>query len=280
MRIKWSVIPNRVVIYGFLISLVIITIVPIYLIWGSSLKTNLELAKNGPLALPQTLHFENFVKAWNVAHFSVYARHSIIISSTTTLLVVVISVTAGYALALLSLPGAKAITVFLMLGLAIPYQGILIPIYHVVNTLNLTNSLLGVVLILAGLYGSFGTYLLRSFFAGISREIAEAAKMDGCNEWQTLWFILVPMAQPAIVTLAIFIFIWSWSELLVPLIFLQKDSLRTLSVGVTLFAGQYTNDYVLQAAGATMLSIPAIILYLIFQREFLRGISTGSLSGI
>lgn len=280
MRIKLSSIPSNILKYGFLFTLVVITLTPIYLIWSSSLKTNLELAKVGPLALPSAFHFENFVNAWNVAHFSIYARNSIIISSTTTLLVVAISVSAGYALALLSLPGSRAITIFLMLGLAIPYQGILIPIYQIVNQLNLTDSLLGVVLILSGLYGSFGTYLLRGFFAGISREIVEAARMDGCNEWQALWHIMVPMAKPAIVTLGIFIFIWSWSELLIPLIFLQKDSLRTLSVGITLYAGQFSNDYVLQAAGATMLSIPAILLYLIFQREFIRGISAGSLAGI
>lgn len=279
MRITALTISRNVLKYGFLILLVIVTMLPIYLIWGSSLKTNLELAKFGPLALPSALHFENFVNAWNVAHFSIYAKNSLIISSTTTLIVVVISVSAGYALALLSLPGAKFITIFLMLGLAIPYQGILIPIYQIVNRLNLTDTLLGVVLILSGLYGSFGTYLMRSFFAGISKEIAEAARMDGCNEFQALWYVMVPMATPAIITLGIFIFIWSWSELLVPLIFLQKDSIRTLSVGITLYAGQYTNDYVLQAAGATMLSIPAILLYLIFQREFIRGVSAGSLAG-
>jgi ABC-type glycerol-3-phosphate transport system permease component len=279
-KIKWSAIPGKIIVYLSLFFFVFISLMPVYLIWSSSLKTNTELAENGPMAFPKVFHWENFVEAWNTANFGTYAKNSIIISITTTAIVVVISLMAGYALSLLPLPGKKGMTLFMMLAMAIPYQGLLLPIYQVITKIKLGNTLLGVILVLSGLYVSFGTYLLRSFFAGISREIAEAARMDGCNEWQVLWLVMAPIAAPAVATLIVFISMWSWSELLVPLVFLQNDSIRTLSVGVTFFVGRWSTNYILQAAGATMLSIPAILTYITFQRQFISGVSAGSLTGL
>ena len=273
-------LPSRVLTYGTLILFVVLAIGPLYLIISSAFKTNLELAEAGPFALPATFRWQNLMDAWNTANFGLYSKNSLIISSMTVVIVILSSVMGGYALSVLSLPGEKWIAVFFLLGLTIPYHGILLPIYSVLRKLSLLNSITGVVLVLSGLYMSFGIYLLRSFFTGLPQEISQAARIDGCNEWQVLWYIMLPMAKPAIVSLAVFIFMWSWGELLVPLIFLQEDSLRTLSIGITFYQGRYTTDYALTAAGAIMHSLPVLIFYVIFQREFVKGVSAGSTAGM
>ncbi len=279
-KLRPSAFASRILIYGFLILFVVLAFGPLSLILSSAFKTNLEIAELGPFALPTEFRWQNMVEAWNVANFSTYAKNSLIISSLTVIIVIITSVMGGYALSMLSLPGERLITIFFLLGLTIPYHGILLPIYSVLRNLELLNTLSGVVLVLSGLYMSFGVYLLRSFFIGLPSEISDAARIDGCNEWQVLWYIMMPMAKPAIASLAVFIFMWSWGELLVPLIFLQNDSLRTLSVGITFYQGRYTTDYALTAAGAMMHSIPVLIVYIIFQREFVKGVAAGSTAGM
>lgn len=269
---------NKILIYGSLIFFLLITVVPLYLIWSSAFKTNVEIASN-PIGLPSAPNIDNFVRAWTTGNFSVYMRNSLLIATFTMLIVVVCTTMSGYALSTLKIPGSRGITLFFLLGMAIPLHGILIPQFFIIRELRLINSPVAVIIILTALNVPFGTFLMRSYFMNMPSEIIDAAYIDGCNELQVLYYIMAPIARPAISSLAVFIFMWSWNDLLIPLIYLNNDSLRTVSVGLTFYQGRFTTDYALTAAGTTIATIPVIIFYLLFQRQFVEGLTAGSLAG-
>lgn len=278
MTMSLSRVTNRVVVYGFLFALLILFMGPLLIIWSSAFKSNPEIAAS-PFSLPTTLRLENFVNAWTEGNFGQYTLNSLIIASVTTLIVAVCSVLGGYALSSLPLPGANGITLFLLLGLSIPLHGIIIPQYLLMRNLGLINNLLAVILLLSALNIPFGVYLIRGFFIGLSHEIGDSARIDGCNEWQALLYVLAPIAFPAISSLIVFCFMWSWNDLLLPLIYLQSDSLRTVSVGLTFYQGKFSVDYALTAAGTTIATLPVIIVYILFQRQFVAGVTGGSMAG-
>lgn len=269
---------NKLLTYGLLLLFLLITVVPLYLIWSSSLKTNAEIASN-PIGLPVNPTVENFVRAWTTGNFNVYMRNSLLIATFTTIIVVICTTLSGYALSTMKVRGAKSITLFFLLGMAIPLHGILIPQFFIIRELRLINSPLAVIIILTALNIPFGTFLMRSYFMNMPSEIIDAAYIDGCNDLQVLFYIMAPIAKPAISSLAVFIFMWSWNDLLIPLIYLNSDSLRTISVGLTFYQGRFTTDYALTAAGTTIATVPVIIFYLMFQRQFVDGLTAGSLAG-
>ena len=269
---------NRGLIYILLVGFAGIVVGPLIIIVSSAFKTNAEIAENA-LALPTYFRWENIVNAWETAKFGMYAKNSFIIAAGTTLVIVFVSVLAGYALSILRLPGGKGLSIFFLLGMAIPLHGIVVSQYMLLLHLGLLNTRLGVIFVIAGMHMSFGIYMMRGFFKGISHEIVDAAKVDGCSDFQILLHIVGPMSKPAVWSLVVFIFTWSWNELLVPLIFITDDSLRTISVGLTFYQGRFTTDYSLTAAGALIAAIPSLIIYILFQRELIHGISAGSLAG-
>jgi len=269
---------NKILIYGALIVFLLITLVPLYLIWSSAFKTNLEIAAN-PIGLPASINFENFTRAWTTGNFSIYMQNSLLIATFTTIIVVISTTLSGYALSTLKVPGSRGVTLFFLLGMAIPLHGILIPQFFIVRELKLINNPAAVIIILTALNIPFGTFLMRSYFMNMPTEIIDAAYIDGCNDLQVLYYIMAPIARPAISSLAVFIFMWSWNDLLIPLIYLNSDSLRTVSVGLTFYQGRFTTDYALTAAGTTIATVPVIIFYLMFQRQFVDGLTAGSLAG-
>lgn len=269
---------NKFLLYVFLIGFVGVILGPLIMIVSSAFKSNVEIAQSA-LALPSVLRWENIVDAWTTAKFGIYAKNSLIIASGTTITVVITSLLAGYALSQLRLAGEKLINSFFLLGLAIPLHGVVIAEYLFLSKIHLLNSRLGVILVISGIHLSFGILMMRGFFKGISSEITDAARVDGCNSFQLLWHIMTPISKPAIWSLVVFIFTWSWNELLVPLVLITDDSLRTISVGLTFYQGRFTTDYSLTAAGALIAAIPSLIIYIIFQRELIQGVTAGSLTG-
>lgn len=271
-------ISSNVFVYGTLIFFLLITIVPLYLIWSSAFKTNIEISSN-PTGLPTGLNLDNFVRAWTTGNFNVYMRNSLLIATVSMVIVVICTTLSGYALSTLKVPGGRSITLFFLLGMAIPLHGILIPQFFIIRELKLINSPVAVIIILSALNIPFGTFLMRSYFMNMPSEIIDAAYIDGCNDLQVLYYVMAPIARPAISSLAVFIFMWSWNDLLIPLIYLNSDDLRTVSVGLTFYQGRFTTDYALTAAGTTIATVPVIIFYLLFQRQFVDGLTAGSLAG-
>ena len=159
----------------------------------------------------------------------------------------------------------------------VPLEGLIVPMYYNLRGLGLVNTYWALILPQIALSLPFGTYLMWTTFRNLPRELIDAAVIDGANKRVILWRILVPLARPTLSVLMIFFFIWTWNEFLIPLVLVSDDSLRTLPIGIAFFQGRYTTDIPVLAAGATIVAAPLIVVYLIFQRQFIHGLVTGAI---
>lgn len=192
---------------------------------------------------------------------------------------VFLSTLSGYAFGLLPLPGKNWLFPLILIGYMVPFEAVIIPLYNLMDSVGLTDTLWALILPQIGLSVSFGTMWMASFFETTPRELTDAATMDGCSRWQTLWFILFPIAKPAVTTLIVLIFMWTWNEFLLALVMVQNEALRTLPVGLAFFQGKYTANIPLMAAGAIIVALPTILVYILFQRFFIRGMLGGAVKG-
>jgi ABC-type glycerol-3-phosphate transport system permease component len=261
--------------YTFLFTVSLVSTIPLLWVWLSAFRTSADIADN-PLGLPIPPHPENLVKAWEVGRIGLYALNSLEVAVGTVIVVLVCSVLAGYALTCLDLPASDAVFVFLLLGLMVPTWALIMPLYYQLRDLSLINSLLGVILVQSALGLPFGVFMMRSFFRSFSREILDAAKIDGAGQLRTVLSIVTPLAGPAIKALAVFQFMWAWNELVVPLFFLQEEDLRTIPLGLTFLQGRFTSDTAVIAAGACVASLPVLVVYLLLSRQFIRGLTAGA----
>jgi ABC-type glycerol-3-phosphate transport system permease component len=264
--------------YFILLGFLAVSLYPVVLVWSSALKTSREITRN-PLALPSSPHWENFTKAWTVGRFDRYLGNSILYGVTIVSGVVVLSCLAGYALAKMRLPHERTIFVVFLLGLMVPFQSLMIPLYYLLRDLRLLGTYWAMILPSIALGLPFGIFLMRAFFRGLPGELADAGRVDGGTEFQVFRQIMLPLAKPGLATLAVFQFMTTWNSFLLPLVFVQRDHLRPIALGVMFFSGRYTSDRGLIAAGVSISIIPIILVYLALQRQFIRGITAGALKG-
>jgi len=262
--------------YALLIAFTIFALFPLIWMWVAALRNSGEVYAT-PFSLPNRLDFGNIAKAWTVGRFGQYFLNSIIITVPTVVGVVILSALAGYGIARFRFPIRKAGFYVLLLGLMVPFQSIMIPLYYQLRDMGLLGTYWAFILPATALGLPFGTFLMQSFFAGLPNELAEAARIDGCNEFEVFARVMVPLAWPAISSLTVFQFVWSWNAFLMPLLYLQSESIRPIPLGMMFFTGRYTQDISLIAAGVTIATVPVIIIYLIFQRQFVRGLTAGAL---
>jgi len=231
------------------------------------------------LSWPSSLHFGNFQRAWTTAGFGALLR-----SSATIALVVVpvgslLATMAGYAFGTMRFTGSKLLFAFLLVGLTLPPEAAVIPLYYDLRQVGITDSYWALILPLTGLYMPFGAFWMRAHFLGVPKELAEAARMDGASEWAVFWRIMIPTARPAISTLAMLFFVWSWNQFLLALILIQEPSRRTAPAGLGFFIGQNTLDIPLLCAATLIVIAPVMALYLIGQRHLIRGMTQGAVKG-
>lgn len=262
--------------YIILIAFLGIFLVPFIWIWSSALKSSQEIAKN-PFALPSELRWENLVKAWTVGHFSEYMLNSVIYCAAIVAGSVALACLAGYGLALLPLPGRDSILVLFLLGLTVPFQSVMIPMYYLLRDTHLLETYWAFIVPGIAIRLPFGVFLMRGFFRGLPPELGDAARTDGANEWSVFRQVMLPLSWPGLATLILFQFMWAWNEFAMPLIFVQRDELRPVSLGTMFFFGRFTADRGMIAAGVTLSMIPVVLLYLALQRKFIEGITAGAL---
>lgn len=272
---KWGQISLT---YGILTLFLLVVFLPILGIVLSAFKTNVEVIQ-GPFALPKEWLFDNFVNAWNAGRFSAYFRSSVIVVIPVVVISVLLSTLTGYAFGTLLFPGQRLLFYAILIGFMVPFEAVVIPLYHMMRTLKLTNSYWALILPQIGLSFSFGTFWMSSFFGSAPQELIDAATIDGCSRWQTLWKVLWPLARPAVLTLVVLLFMWTWNEFLLALVLVQDDNLRTLPVGLAFFQGRFTADIPRLAAGSLIVAGPIILVYAFFQRHFIRGMLSGSVKG-
>ena len=269
-----KLIPNYLILTLFLL----VIIIPIIGLVMSSFKTDIEVIE-GPLSFPLTLRFNYYKEAWTTGRFSLFFRNSVIVAVSVVLVSVFLSTLTGYAFGLLPVPGQKILYPILLIGYMIPFEAVVIPLYHFMNKIGMTNTYWALILPQIGLSVSFGTLWMTTFFRNAPKDLIDAAIIDGCNRWDTLWKILWPIAKPATMTLIVLVFMWTWNEFLLALVLVQEESMRTLPVGLAFFQGRYSANIPLMASGALIVAGPILIIYMMFQRHFIRGMLGGAVKG-
>lgn len=267
-------LPNYLLLGMFLL----VVLLPILGITLSAFKTDAEILK-GPFSPPAHLSFDSFARAWTSGKFNIFFRNSVIVTSAVVVASVVLSTLTGYAFGVLVFPGQRLLYALLLVGFMVPMEAVVIPLYHFLNRFDLTNSYWALILPQIGLSVSFGTLWMSGFFRSAPQDLIDAAAIDGSSRWQTLWWVLWPLARPAVLTLVVLIFMWTWNEFLLALVLVQDETLRTLPVGLAFFQGRYTADIPRLAAGSLIVAGPIILVYLLFQRYFIRGMVSGAIKG-
>jgi len=268
---RWGLVPVYIVL--FVTS--VLMAAPLVLTIFSSLKSPDQFLR-APWVPPSPPVFDNFVSAWYRGRFNVYFKNSVMISTIDASLMALIATMAAYALAFLRFPGNRALLVILILGLMAPVTALILPLYAVMNSFGLVNTRLAVIAADLALALPFFIFIVRAYFLNLPAELRDAAKVDGANEFQVFWNVMFPLAKPIVVVVVLLEFLWSWNDLLLRLVFLTKDPLRTLTVGLLFFQGLHTHDPGGSAAAALILAGPVIILFLLFQRQFIQGLTQGA----
>ena len=275
MSLRWKrLLPRYLVLTIFML----IVLLPVWGMLMSAFKTDTQITTS-PFSLPENWTIENFQQAWTVGKFNVFFKNSVIVTTAVVVSSVFLSTLSGYAFGQLPMPGKKLLFPLMLLGYMVPFEAVIIPLYNWMNGLGLRNTYWALILPQIGLSVSFGTLWMASFFENTPQELVDAATIDGCNRWQTLWLILSPLARPATTTLVVLIFMWTWNEFLLALVMVQTEAMRTLPVGLAFFQGKYTSNLSLMAAGAIIVALPTVLIYVLFQRFFIRGMLGGAIKG-
>jgi len=210
-----------------------------------------------------------------------YALNSTIVSVLTVAFTLIISLLGGYAFARFRFPGRNILFLVTLAILMVPYATLLIPLYVLLNAIGLSNSLLGVALVLTMLQLPFSTFMMRLSFEAVPRELDEAAQVDGASTWGVLWKVLLPAVKPGVITVGLFAFLAAWNDFLAPLILINDTNLLTLPLAVSNLRGQVQGvvDYGATQAGVVVLALPCVLLFLILQRHYVRGFMSGAFKG-
>lgn len=260
--------------YGLIIAVTVIFALPLLAMLITSLRDPAQAAAGFSL-LPDSLHWQNYVTAWNATNFPRQFLNSLLMSLSVTAGQIVTSLMAGYAFARMRFFGRNVIFMLLLATIIIPFQILVIPVFIILVKLSWINTYWA--LIVPSLANAFGIFLFTQFFQTIPYELEEAAYIDGANRWTVLWKILVPLAKPAITTLFLFTFIAEWNDLFKPLVFTSTKSMRTVQLGLTVFQEQFKVDYALLMAAVVFVTLPSVLLFFLGQKQFIKGIATSGL---
>ncbi|MDR0432060.1 MAG: carbohydrate ABC transporter permease [Bifidobacteriaceae bacterium] len=259
---------ERTANYAILIVFAALVLVPLVNVVATAL--------GGPASDRTGIHLENFAQAWQQARFSTYMANSVTVTLTVLAISLIVSTLAGYALGTMTFRGSTVIFYLFLLGIMVPGEAIVIPLFFDMRALGMTDTLWAVAMPQVAQSIAFGTYWMRTYFRASNRSIAEAARIDGAGPLRALWSVELPIARPALVTLIVLLFMWTWNEFLIPLVMSPTGKMRTAPLGLAFFQGQHTVDDTLMAAAAVMVALPVVGVYLFAQRHFIKGMLEGT----
>ena len=255
----------------FLAPMAAIMLVPLIWMVIVSLESKTEAHSFPPVLVPSTLHFHNYVAAWNAVPFGDFFLNSAIYSLATVAGNLLFCSLAAYAFARIRFRGRNVLFVVLLATLMVPYQVLLIPTFLIVKQLGMVDSVGG--LIMPNLCSAFGIFMLRQFFRTLPIELEEAARIDGTSRLGILFKIVLPLSLPALATLGIIQFMWSWNDFLWPLIIIDTASHAPLQLGLSTLQGAHATEWNILMAGTVMSQIPMLVVFLFAQRWFIRSIA-------
>lgn len=228
--------------------------------------------------IPERIHFENFITAWNKGGFGQALWGSTIIVIAVVSVAVICSTFAAYAFEKLKPVGSASLFGLLLVGLVLPYESIMIPLYYMMKNHGFANTYWTLILPQIGLSIPFGTFWMRASFKTIPPNLSEAAMIEGAGRWTILTKILLPQVYPALLTLMVLLFMWTWNEFLLALVMIQDNSIRTAPLALSYFAGnKRTGDPAVTAAAAILVALPILIAYIFLQRRFISGMISGAI---
>lgn len=262
--------------YLVLIVLALFAVGPLVALVFNAFKNNAEIGAN-PLAPPTSLSLSNFTEAWTRGDFATTMRNSALICLGSVVGTCVVAGLAAYALSHLRVPGNGAVVAYLFLGSALPVQLFLVPLFFLWVNLGLTNTLLGLIIIYWATDAPFATLLLRSFLMKIPKDFVEAARLDGASDLQIARKVMLPLAWPGFLTVALIVALWSWNEFFWAITFIHDPELRPISTSFMAFQDQYSTDWGLTSAAAIFMLGPVVLLFLFLQRRFVNGLTTGGI---
>lgn len=258
--------------YVVLTLVAICVVFPLVWILGVAVSPSV----NGNLDLGH-LHWGNFATAWHEGGFGRYLKSSLIITFSVVGIATVLAIGSGYAFGVLGVPGERLLFPLVLLGIMLPMETIIVPLYYDFQSYGLIDTYQGIILAQVGLSVSFGTFWMRTAFRAVPRAVGESAAMDGAGSWAQLWRIYLPIARPAVVTLVLLSFMWTWNDYFLSLVLVSDPAHQPLTLGLGVFSGRYLVHVNLLAAAAVLIALPIVVLYLIFQRHFIRGVLAGAL---
>lgn len=247
----------------------------------SMLSAALQPQGTAPAGISIPLHpqWHNFVDAWNVANITTLIRSSAILVIGVVPIAMLISAMAGYALAQLRIPFGNVFFLLLLLWLTLPFEVVVVPLYYQMQNLGLLNTRLGLILPLIGLNMPFAVFWMRTHFQSVPQDIGESSAIDGAGPWKAFRFIQLPLAVPALASLGVLMFLSTWNQFLLAIVLIDDPSKRTMAGALQGFVGAHSTDVVLLNAGALMIMAPTILVFLIFQKYFVRAMLAGAVKG-
>lgn len=263
--------------YVLLSGLALLTLVPFLWMVDTALKPQNEVLTNPPTWLPSHLAWTNFPQAFTFFPFGRFLLNTLVVACGATGLQTVLAVLAAYAFARLRFPGRDLLFLVYLGTLMIPQQVTIVPLFLMMRSLGWIDTFMA--LILPSAFHALGVFLLRQFFLTLPRELEESAVMDGAGRLRILWQIILPLSRPALATLVLFTFIREWNAFLWPLIATSSPDMRTVSVGLTLFIGQYGTEWHLLMAAASVTLLPTLVVFALAQRHYIEGIALTGFGG-
>ncbi|MEO8608841.1 MAG: carbohydrate ABC transporter permease [Chloroflexota bacterium] len=264
---------------GALIVMAFLMVMPFVWLVTSSLKSQIEIFSYPPQWIPTELHWENYFKALTIKPFGLYVINTLKIVVLNVIAVVFSSSFVAYGFARIRFPGRDFWFGIVLATLFLPYAILIVPSFIIFTRLGWVDTILPLTVPLFFGGGAFNIFLLRQFFRTIPEELADAARIDGCTEFGIYWRIMMPLAKPALVTVAIFTFLNAWNDLLGPIIYLRSPSNFTVAVGLSSFRSTLDVSWDLQLAATTAVILPVVILFFFSQRYFIKGIVMTGLKG-
>ncbi len=265
--------------YAGLILWALICLFPVYWMLTFSLKNNAEIFGENVIGLPRYWIFSNYTQALNTGHMYRYFLNSVIVAVATILITLVASFMATYAITRLVWKGRKMMNKFFMLGLTIPIHASIVPIYVSLSKLHLLSTYWAVIIPYSAFSLAMGILISTGFMGDIPYDLDEAASIDGCGVWGTFNRVIVPLMLPAVATVGIYTFLQCWNELMFANVFISKDAIKTLPVGVQALSGQYTTDWGPIGAALSLATIPTLLVYVFLSKQIQDSFIAGAVKG-
>jgi len=279
MGIKTQRRLGQLITYLLLLLGMGIVIAPFWYMVTTSFKPQTMIFEMPPPLWPQPATLDNYTAALGKDRFGAYFLNSLVVATTSTGLTVLVSSMLAYAFARLEFPGREVLFYVLLLGMMIPPVMLIIPQFIVAKSLDLLNSLQGLIVVYVTMNLSMQTFLLRGFFEGIPRDLEEAALIDGGSRWTIFWRIVLPLSRPGLAVVTIFTFLYSWDEFPWAHVAIKETSRRTLPIAIALFQSEHLTEWGQVFAASIVALIPVVIVFVVFQRHFIRGIASTGLKG-